>query len=80
MKDFGSPRMLVLMTFATALVLGGILALATKSWWALAIPVVLHVIGTVVVVSGVFKRMDQGDKPDPVTEARLDDQRAHGTR
>jgi hypothetical protein len=27
MKDFGSPRMLVLMTFATALVLGGILAL-----------------------------------------------------
>ena len=61
MKDFGSPRMLVLMTFATALVLGGILALATKSWWALAAPVVLHVIGTVVVVSGVFKRMDQGD-------------------
>lgn len=72
----GNPRLLLLLTFTTALVLGGIAALATKSWWALAIPVVLHVIGTVVVVSGVFKRVEQGDKPDPVTEARLDEQRA----
>jgi membrane protein implicated in regulation of membrane protease activity len=76
MIDFGSPRMLVLMTLATALVLGGILALATGSWWALLIPVVLHVIGTTLVIAGVFKRIDQGDKPDPVTEARLDDQGA----
>jgi membrane protein implicated in regulation of membrane protease activity len=74
----GSPRMLVLMTGATVLVVGGIAALATGSWWALVIPVVLHVIGTIIVVSGVFKRVDQGDKPDPVTEARLDDQRAAG--
>jgi uncharacterized membrane protein HdeD (DUF308 family) len=76
MKDFGSPRMLVLMTGATALVLGGILALATHSWWALAIPVVLHLIGTALVISGVFQRLDQGDKPDPVTEARLDEEGA----
>jgi membrane protein implicated in regulation of membrane protease activity len=72
----GNPRMLVLMTFATVLVVGGILALATGSWLALVIPVVLHVLGTVLVISGVFKRLDQGDKPDPVTEARLEDQRA----
>jgi membrane protein implicated in regulation of membrane protease activity len=71
----GNPRMLLLMTFATVLVVGGIAALATKSWWALVIPVVLHVIGTVMVVSGVFKRLDDGDKPDPVTEARLDERR-----
>jgi hypothetical protein len=64
------------MTLATVLVVGGIAALATGSWLALAIPVALHVIGTVVVVGGVFKRVEQGDKPDPVTEARLDDQRA----
>jgi membrane protein implicated in regulation of membrane protease activity len=68
--------MLLLMTFATALVLGGILALATKSWWALLVPVVLHVVGTVVVVSGVFKRLSEGDKADPVTEARLEEERA----
>jgi hypothetical protein len=42
--------------------------------WALVIPLVLHIVGTVLVVSGVFKGLEQGDKPDPVTEARLDDQ------
>ena len=72
----GNPRLLVLMTLATVLVVGGIAALATGSWLALAIPVVLHLIATVVVISGVFKRLDEGDKPDPVTEARLGNQRA----
>ena len=76
----GNPRLLVLMTFATVLVVGGIAALATGSWLALVIPVALHIAGTVLVVSGLFKRLDQGDKPDPVTEARLDDQRAQGAR
>jgi hypothetical protein len=70
----GNPRLLLLMTFGTVLVVGGIAALATKSWWALAIPVVLHGIGTVIVVSGVFKRVEQGDKPDPVVEARLEEE------
>jgi hypothetical protein len=64
------------MTFATVLVVGGIAALATDSWLALVIPLVLHLIGTVLVITGVFKRLDQGDKPDPVTEARLEDERA----
>ena len=39
-----------------------------------------HAIGTFLVISGVFKRLDQGDKPDPVTEARLEERRAHGAR
>jgi ABC-type xylose transport system permease subunit len=76
----GNPRLLILMTLATVLVVGGIAALATGSWLALAIPVALHVLGTVLVVSGLFKRLDQGDKPDPVTEARLDDEHAQGAR
>jgi membrane protein implicated in regulation of membrane protease activity len=76
----GNPRLLVLMTFATVFVVAGIAALATGSWLALVIPVALHVVATVVVVSGVFKRLDQGEKPDPVTEARLDDERAQGVR
>jgi membrane protein implicated in regulation of membrane protease activity len=71
----GNPRLLLLMTFGTVLVVGGIASLATGSWWALVIAVVLHGIGTVTVVSGVFKRIDQGDKEDPVTEARLEDER-----
>jgi CHASE2 domain-containing sensor protein len=74
----GNPRLLILMTLATVIVVGGIAALATGEWWALAIPLVLHGIGTVIVVSGVFKRVEQGDKEDPVVEARLDEERAGG--
>jgi membrane protein implicated in regulation of membrane protease activity len=76
----GNPRLLVLMTLATALVVGGVVALATGSWWALLVPVALHAVATTLVLSGVFKRVEQGDKPDPVTEAALDEQRAQGTR
>jgi membrane protein implicated in regulation of membrane protease activity len=76
----GNPRLLVLMTFATALVVGGVIALATGKWWALLIPVALHVVASFVVLSGVFKAVEQGDKPDPVTEARLEDERAHSAR
>ena len=76
----GNPRMLLIMTFATALVLGGIIALATGSWWALAIPVLLHLVASAFVIGGVFKRVEQGDKPDPVTEARLEEERADGAR
>jgi membrane protein implicated in regulation of membrane protease activity len=73
----GNPRLLVLMTFGTFFVLGGIVALATGSWWALLIAVAVHAIGTLIVMSGVFKRLDQGEKPDPVVEARLEDEGAH---
>jgi membrane protein implicated in regulation of membrane protease activity len=76
----GNPRLLVIMTLATALVVGGVLALATGSWWALLIPVALHGVATFLVISGIFKRVDQGEKPDPVTEARLDEERAQGAR
>ena len=72
--DFGSPRMLVLFTLITALVVGAIAALALEKWWVILIPLALHAIGTVIVVSGVFKRLEQGDKPDPVTEARLEEE------
>jgi hypothetical protein len=74
----GNPRLLVLMTLATALVVGGVLALATGSWWALLIPLALHGVGTFFVTSGIFKRVEQGDKPDPVTEARIEEERAQG--
>lgn len=71
----GSPRLLVVFTGATALVVGAILALATGSWWLLALPVVLHAVATAVVLGMVFRRLgDDGDKPDPVTEARLEEE------
>jgi membrane protein implicated in regulation of membrane protease activity len=71
---FGTPRMLLWMTLAAALIVGGILVLATGEWWTLLIPVALHAVGSALVVTGVFKVLDERDKPDPVTQARLDDE------
>lgn len=69
---FGSPRFLIWITLAGALIVGGIAALAVNKWWIILIPVALHALGTTAVMMGLFKRLDQGDKHDPVTEARLE--------
>ena len=71
---FGSPRMLVWMTLGTALVAAAILVLVTGEWWTLLIPVVIHALGTTLVLTGVFKVLGERDKPDAVTQARLDDE------
>jgi membrane protein implicated in regulation of membrane protease activity len=69
-----SPRMLLWMTAAAAAIVAAVLVLVTGEWWTLLIPVVLHGVGTTLVAKGVFKVLDEGDKPDPVTQARLDEQ------
>jgi membrane protein implicated in regulation of membrane protease activity len=71
---FGEPKMLVWMTLAAALIVGGILALATGEWWVILIPVAFHAIGTTLVTMGVFRVLGERDKPDPVTQAHLDDE------
>ena len=71
---FGSPRMLLWMTLGTALVAGAVLVLVTGEWWTLLIPVAIHALGTTLVLMGVFKVLGERDKPDPVTQARLDDE------
>jgi membrane protein implicated in regulation of membrane protease activity len=73
----GSPRMLLWITLATALIVGGILVLATGEWWTLLIPLAFHALGTTLVVAGVFKVLGERDKPDPVTQAHLDDEGEH---
>jgi len=71
---FGSPRMLLWMTFAAALIVGAIVALATDKWWVLLIPLALHALGSTLVLTGVFRVIGERDKPDPVTQARMDDE------
>ncbi len=71
---FGSPRMLLWMTLAGAVIVAAVLVTATGKWWTLLIPLVIHGIGTALVLVGVFKVVDERDKPDPVTQARLDDE------
>jgi membrane protein implicated in regulation of membrane protease activity len=56
------------------LVVAAIALLAFDSWWALAIALAAHAVGTLVVVGYALRRATQtGGKPDPVTEARREE-------
>lgn len=72
---FGSPRILFWITLAAAVVVGGIIALATGQWWVIFIPIVLHGLATTLFTLGIFKVLGEGEKPDPVTQARLEEER-----
>jgi membrane protein implicated in regulation of membrane protease activity len=68
----GNPRLLVAYTLGVALVLGAVIALATGSWWALLIALGAHLGASAFFLAYTFRRLEQGDKPDPVTEAHIE--------
>jgi membrane protein implicated in regulation of membrane protease activity len=72
----GTPRLMIVVTGALALVVGTIALLALGTWVVLAIALAAHAIGTIVVVGYAVNRANQaGDKPDPVEEARIEEGR-----
>jgi hypothetical protein len=71
---FGNPKLLYWITLSGAVIIAAILLLATNKWWVIFFPLALHGLGTALVTMGVFKVLDERDKPDPVTQARLDDE------
>jgi membrane protein implicated in regulation of membrane protease activity len=62
---------LLLFTGLTALLVAAIASLATGIWWFLAGVLLLHLAAFAVAMLPVFRVLDDSDKPDPVTEARL---------
>ncbi len=68
-----APRLLIVFTLAVLGVVLVVAALAGGSWWLLAVAVLALAIGTVVAVAYFGKTLAQGDKPDPVTAARLEE-------
>ena len=74
----GTPRLLVIFSLATLLVVLMVAALATQSWVVLGIALAVHLAATVITVAAIRARSTQGDKPDPVTEARIEEERAEG--
>jgi hypothetical protein len=64
--------MLTAFTLAAAIIVGAIISLATNSWWFLLIAVGIHAVTSTIMLGFVFKATNQGDKPDPVTEAHID--------
>jgi membrane protein implicated in regulation of membrane protease activity len=68
------PRLLLLFAGATLIVVAAIVGLATGMWWVLAVVLALHLVAFVVVMTPVMRSLEGGDKPDPVTEARMEEE------
>ena len=64
--------MLVVLTAGAALVVGVMLSLWTNNWLFLLLAVAAHALASVFVTGVVFKRIQEGDKPDPVTAAHIE--------
>jgi hypothetical protein len=69
---FSESRELIAITFFTALVVGAVIALITGAWWIIFVALVLHAVGTVVVVGTAFTLATRGESPDPRTAAALE--------
>jgi membrane protein implicated in regulation of membrane protease activity len=71
-----TPRLMIVVTGALALVVGAIALLALGTWVVLAVALAAHAVGTIVVVAYALNRVNQaGDKPDAVEEARVEEER-----
>jgi membrane protein implicated in regulation of membrane protease activity len=70
---------MVIIFVATGVVVAAVAALALQSWLLLIAVLALHAIASAVVIGTAWKKAgDTRDKPDPVTEARVEE-RAAGT-
>jgi membrane protein implicated in regulation of membrane protease activity len=69
----GTPRMMVLIFGALALMVGAIASLALGSWWILVAVLAVHALVSAVVIGYAWHQAGRSvDKPDPLTEARLE--------
>jgi hypothetical protein len=58
---------------------GAIVVLATGEWWALAVALGVHLVGSTIAIGYAFRRAGQtGEKPDPLEEARLEEEEPGG--
>jgi hypothetical protein len=69
-----SPRLLVIFTAATALVVGLIVALATDNWIFLPVALAVHAVGTVLVMVAIGEKVADDPAPDPIVQERLDEE------
>ncbi len=72
----GTPRLLVIFSLATLLVVLMVAALATQSWVVLGVALAVHLTATAVTVRAIRTRSTQGDKPGPLAEARDEEERS----
>jgi membrane protein implicated in regulation of membrane protease activity len=69
----GVPKMMIAMLGATALVVAVVVVLATGEWWALGVALAAHAIASTAVIGYTWRAAGKaGGKPDPLTEARIE--------
>jgi membrane protein implicated in regulation of membrane protease activity len=67
--------MMILIFGALALMVGVIASLALDSWWILVAVMLVHGLASAAVVGYTLRQTDKtGGKPDPVTEARIEEE------
>jgi membrane protein implicated in regulation of membrane protease activity len=72
---------MVVVFVATGVVVAAVVALMLQSWWVLAAVLALHAIATIAVVGyALLRASDTSDKPDPVSEARIEEERVEQRR
>jgi membrane protein implicated in regulation of membrane protease activity len=69
----GTPRLMIVIFGALALMVGVIASLTLESWWILIAVMGVHALLSAIVVGFALRQADKtGGKPDPVTEARIE--------
>jgi hypothetical protein len=67
-------QLLIGITLVGAIVFGAILSLALDSWVFLVLAVLVHALGTIAVTALAVWLATSGEKPDPRTVARLEEE------
>ena len=66
---------MILIFGALVLMVGVIASLALESWWILVAVMAVHALLSTLVVGYTLRQtQNTGDKPDPVTEARIEEE------
>jgi hypothetical protein len=69
-----SNRVILIVGFAMAVVVGAILALATGKWWVILIPLAVHAVGTFFVAGLALQATTEMEHPAPTVAARLEEE------
>ena len=76
----GTPRMMVIMLGAAGVIVAAVAALALDSWAILFVVLAVHfLVSGVVIAYSLRKASEDEGKPDPLTEARIEEEQASRT-
>jgi membrane protein implicated in regulation of membrane protease activity len=74
-----TPRLMTVLLAAVGVVVAAAAALALQSWVVLGVVLAVHFVATILVSWDALRQAgDARDKPDPVTEARVEEEHAGG--